>query len=185
MTPPARPNGIDRSARPAGAPASGPPADRLAVSRAEIERWLAQDRGDPLADPLEDPAGDLSPSGPAVSNAGGHRPRSRPGPATLLVGAVATAWLQRPSQVPWQAAGVLADAALAPLARRHPWALTGAAVGVGMAVGVLRPWRWLLRPAVLAGLLTPVVAQLAARCLPVQGALPEGSDSPASPPIHP
>ena len=66
---------------------------------------------------------------------------------------------------PWQAAVVLADAALTPLARRHPWMLTGAAAGVGMALGVLRPWRWLLRPAVLAGLLSPVVAPEAATSL--------------------
>lgn len=183
MSPPARPNGEDRPVA----------ADRLAASRAEIERWLAQDRGgplpeplaDPLGDPLEDPADGRPSSGPSASTAGGRRSRPGPGPATLLVGALATAWLQRPSQVPWQAAVVLADAALTPLARRHPWMLTGAAAGVGMALGVLRPWRWLLRPAVLAGLLSPVVAQVAARCLPIQSAQPEGDNSPVSPPIHP
>lgn len=50
------------------------------------------------------------------------------------------------SQHPWHAAGNAAatavNAALQPVARRHPWALVAAAVLAGGLVAASRPWRW-------------------------------------------
>lgn len=167
---------------------------RLAASRADIERWLSQDRADAQ--------GGMAPSSPPFSTSsnglggpddltGPRRPSGPPsGTSSWLIGALATAWLQRPSQAPLRAACLVADAALAPLARRHPLALVGGAFGAGAVLGVLQPWRWWLRPAVLVGVLTPLVtplvSQIAARCLQAApprstgGARPDAAPAPAA-----
>lgn len=50
------------------------------------------------------------------------------------------------SQHPWHAAGNAAatavNAALQPVARRHPWALAAAALLAGGLIAASRPWRW-------------------------------------------
>lgn len=58
-----------------------------------------------------------------------------------------------------------ARALLASAARRHPWALVGGAAAAGAALAAARPWRWWLRPAMLAAVAAPVVSDLAARWL--------------------
>ncbi len=57
--------------------------------------------------------------------------------------------------------------ALAPVADRHPLALVGAAALAGGLLAWLRPWRGLLRPALLAGIGSQVASRLIAR-LPVE-----------------
>lgn len=56
---------------------------------------------------------------------------------------------------------------LAPVAERHPLALVGAAALAGGLLTWLRPWRGLLRPALLASIGTQVASHLIAR-LPVE-----------------
>ncbi len=51
--------------------------------------------------------------------------------------------------------------AIVPLVRRHPAAVLGGAAVVGAVIIWARPWRWLLRPALVAG----VASQLAARAI--------------------
>ena len=57
--------------------------------------------------------------------------------------------------------------ALAPVANRHPLALVGAAAVVGGLLTWLRPWRGLLRPALLAGIGSQMASRLIAR-VPVE-----------------
>jgi hypothetical protein len=59
---------------------------------------------------------------------------------------------------------VLANSALAPLARDHPWALVGGAAAAG-ALLAARPWRKVLRPLLVAGMVSPVVTRWAAHAL--------------------
>jgi hypothetical protein len=157
---------------------------RLASTRADIECWLAQDRA---ADPsAAAPASGLQ-ADPRQPQAGPRQP-SQPAPArlsTVLIGALASAWLRRPAQAPVQVGLAVLEGALSPLARRHPWALIATAAGVGAALGLARPWRWLLRPALLAGLVTPLVSQLALRCLRPPSTRADGAvERDVAPPTH-
>lgn len=60
--------------------------------------------------------------------------------------------------------------ALVPVADRHPVALVGAAALVGGLIAWLRPWRGLLRPALLAGVGSQIASRLIAR-MPVESML--------------
>ena len=56
-----------------------------------------------------------------------------------------------------------AHLALAPTARRHPWPLVGAAMLAGGLLAWSRPWRWLLRPALFAGIAAQLTSHVVAR----------------------
>lgn len=75
------------------------------------------------------------------------------------------------SQHPWRVAGTVAadavKAGLQPVAQRHPIALVLGAVVVGGLIVWARPWRGILRPALLAGLL-PQLMSKAMEHLPVE-----------------
>lgn len=58
----------------------------------------------------------------------------------------------------------LANSALAPLARDHPWALVGGAAAAG-ALLATQPWRTVLRPMLVAGMVSPVLTRWATRAL--------------------
>lgn len=115
----------------------------LVRSRLDIQRWLAADAA----------AGD----GPAH----GHRsPGALAGLAGVAITALTDSLLRRPAQTqaPPPRLGDLANdtanALLRPLAGRHPWALVGAAALAGAVLAAGRPWRSLLQPAALGGLLS-------------------------------
>lgn len=65
-----------------------------------------------------------------------------------------------------------AGALLQPAAQRHPYGVVLSAAAIGAAVVLVRPWRWLSTPLLLAGIL-PTVLAAALRRDPVQG--PEDS----------
>ena len=117
--------------------------DRLAQSRQQIADWLAADAALGTATGPDGVAADMPPS-------------TRTRLAGLALNAVADGLLRRPAQTATQtlahAGGDAAQALLRPLARQHPWALMGVAAIAGAAVVAGRPWRWLLRPALLASL---------------------------------
>jgi hypothetical protein len=48
----------------------------------------------------------------------------------------------------------------APLVRRYPMAVVGGAIVVGAMAAKIRPWRWVAKRALFAGLLSQVAAQL-------------------------
>ena len=56
----------------------------------------------------------------------------------------------------WEAANAVAK----PMAQRHPVPLALAAVAFGGLLAYSRPWRWILKPALLAGLLAQLSAKL-------------------------
>ena len=60
-----------------------------------------------------------------------------------------------------------ANAAARPVAQRHPWLLVLGAAVVGGALAYGRPWRWLLRSTLFAGLV-PQIASRVASSLPLE-----------------
>jgi hypothetical protein len=87
------------------------------------------------------------------------RLRDNPGLAVLL-DAIQEWWAKHPLHT----AGVMAAEAsrrlAAPVAERRPLTLVFGAVLVGALLALLRPWRWLLRPAVFAGLLPAILLRV-------------------------
>lgn len=94
-----------------------------------------------------------------------ERVKEMPGAAVLL-DAVEAWWAQHPLRTVAQVAAEGARRFAAPIAERKPMTLVFGAVLVGALLALLKPWRWALRPALLAGLLPAVLAR-ALRELPL------------------
>ena len=75
-----------------------------------------------------------------------------PGAGVLVVG-LRHWWHRHPARTAAVLAADAAKAQLQPLAREHPVAVVLVAGAVGMLLVASRPWRWALRPVLLAGLL--------------------------------
>ena len=101
--------------------------------------------------------------------------------------------LQQLSRSPQGAVAMAASAtkaALQPLAQRHPLALVIVALVLGALLIGTRPWRWrwLLKPALVAGLLPPLIAKAAAAVpLPawlemLSAVTRRGAETPPTPP---
>lgn len=78
------------------------------------------------------------------------------------------AWWAKPQ---WTTALKLADhaagALLQPTAQRHPYGVVLGAAAIGAAVVLVRPWRWISTPLLLAGVLPTLLAE-ALRDTPAQ-----------------
>jgi len=105
-------------------------------------------------------------SGPRLTNGIGayatglvDRLRANPGTAVIL-DAIEEWWAKHPLRT----AGVMAAEATsrfaAPIAERRPLTLVFGAVFVGALLALLKPWRWLLRPAVFAGLVPAIMLRI-------------------------
>lgn len=70
-------------------------------------------------------------------------------------------WAEHPLHTTATLAMAASRSAIVPLVRRHPAAVLGSAAVVGAMLVWARPWRWLLRPALILG----VASQLAARTM--------------------
>lgn len=83
--------------------------------------------------------------------------------------------LHHPVRAGWQLAEHAARDRWAPLVHEHPWRLVGAGLLAGAALAAARPWRWVLPPSLLSG----VVSQLALRSLAgVLAVRPRGEAAP-------
>jgi inactivated superfamily I helicase len=107
-----------------------------------------------------------------------------PGGAIVL-DILKTWWAQHPLRV---TTAVLSDAAqvlLRPMAQRHPLGLVAVAFVVGGLLVWKRPWRWIVTPALVAGLLPQLLAKVVAQVsqrnwLDVLNALAKSASAPAA-----
>jgi hypothetical protein len=131
-------------------------AERLAASRERMRKWMLQ----------TDSRGDARRRVEAAKEAG-DKPawmdRLRAAPVVGVVIDAATAWwANHPMQPAAQLAhGVVRDA-MAPLARRHPLIVVCSAFLVGVALVRFVPWRWLIKPALFAGLGSQIITRVIA-----------------------
>lgn len=77
----------------------------------------------------------------------------------LVVDAVRKWWSQHPLHLATLVAGNTARSAMAPMARRSPYALILAAAAIGGLIYWIKPWRGLLKPALLAGIVPHLVSR--------------------------
>ena len=100
----------------------------------------------------------------AVTMAAPHeKPLTAPGLATglatgLAKGAIHQWWAHHPLRLVSDVTIDAARAVVQPVAQRHPVVLVAGAAAVGALLVWSQPWRWLLTPALLAGLLPKVIS---------------------------
>jgi hypothetical protein len=133
-------------------------SERLALSRERLRQAM---RG--TASPHTAPAGAGSP-GPTPGWLAGLM--SIPA-AGVVVSAVRGWWAQHPLRIASLVAADAAQGVLRPLAQRHPLGLVAGALLLGGLVVWAKPWRGVLKPALLAGLL-PQLASKAMAAIPVE-----------------
>ena len=122
--------------------------ERLARSRERMSFWLSDDDGSARANGS---SSDLDHAPHAL------RCRSAESSARSSANGGRNIRCTRPRR--WRFAA--SRSAIVPLVRRHPAAVLGSAAVVGAALVWARPWRWLLRPALILG----IASQLAARTM--------------------
>lgn len=150
----------DEDAEPA-TPASA--LERLAATRAQLRAALQAQHAPPL--PAAGAKAHPSVLAGAASEWLAHL-KSLPG-VQLVVAAVQSWWAQHPLRTAGLVAGEAAKTLAQPVAQRHPIALVLGAAVLGGALVWSRPWRWLLKPTLLAGLL-PQLASKVVTQLPLQ-----------------
>lgn len=101
----------------------------------------------------------------AMASSLADRLKSLPG-AAVFVEVVTDWWAHHPLRTAGHVAVNASRKLAAPVAERNPIGLLLCAVVAGALLAVSRPWRWLLRPALFAGLL-PALALTAVRKLPL------------------
>jgi hypothetical protein len=107
----------------------------------------------------------------------------------IVVEALQAWWKQHPLHVTGTVVSEALQAAVRPLAQRHPLGLMVAALLVGGLLVSSRPWRWILTPTLLAGLLPQLLAKAVA-LVPAQSwlaaldALAQGRKDPVAPSRH-
>ena len=130
--------------------ASTTPAERLALSR-ECLRQAMRNTSAPRRGTTEGRA----------TGAGTdwlHSLKSIPG-SSVVIEAVSSWWAQHPLRVAGMVAADAANAVVRPVAQRHPLGLVLAALVLGGVLAWSRPWRWILTPALFAGLLPQLVSK--------------------------
>ena len=133
-------------------------ADRLAESRERL-RLAMQD--------IANPPKRASASGANSSLFGANGMawleslKSVPG-INVIVEAVSSWWMRHPLRLASGVAGDAARAAMQPIAQKNPVALVLGALVVGALLVWTRPWRWIAKPALLAGLFPQVMSKVIA-----------------------
>lgn len=122
---------------------------RLALSRQRLRLALAVQRGG--GDRPAAPATGASDAWSAIPGIGG------------LFDTARGWWAGFPLRPALTLAAQAVQMSVAPLAQRHPLALVSAALVAGSLFAWSRPWRWLLSPALLAGLMPQLLTTAMAR----------------------
>ena len=135
VAPPAVP---DKSAAPSA-------KDRLAASRSQVRSALLS---------IEHPS--PKPLGSSLGDRLADAIKDIPGMSIVLD--TAKGWWQDHGAAA-QTAGQASRAVLQPMAKRNPAGLVGLAVGAGVLLVLLKPWRWLLRPKFLFAVASLVATQ--------------------------
>lgn len=117
------------------------PRDRLTQSRQRISVWLEEGRA-----PHD--------SNPRSQNEGTQHPV-----AAILQEVLSEWWRHHPLYTSASVAGVAARNAIVPLVRRHPIVVLGVAAIAGAVLVRSRAWRWVVKPAMVAGLASQIVAR--------------------------
>lgn len=173
------------SAAPVGKPADVPEAlQRLIHSRNELRMAM-------LPAPPSATAAPHTGSGVAhLAEQLTDKVRSLPG-ANVIVDAIRLWWAKHPLNLVGRVGAEAARRYTAPVAERNPVGLLLGAVAAGALLALLRPWRWLLRPALFAGLI-PAIAFRALKEVPAASLLNvyssvagRGRSAPASRPVAP
>ena len=127
--------------------------DRLTRSRANLSQWLADDarlRSAPAA-------------GRGVAALPWLQGLRRNPLAAIAIDAIDAWWTRQPAQLALHGLGATARTVIAPQLQRRPVVVLGVAVAGGALLVWLRPWRWLWRPAMLAGLVSQIAVHSLAR----------------------
>lgn len=147
---------------PAAAPPEGArsalvvsPAERLALSRERLRRAMRPQRA----------AGGAAARGPSSPGAWLGALKAHPVGA-ILFDAVARWWSQHPMRLAGMVAANATSAVVRPVAQRHPLTLVLGALVVGGLMVWSRPWRWLVTPALLAGLVPQIFSKAMAMVPP-------------------
>lgn len=85
--------------------------------------------------------------------------KSSPG-VSILLEAAASWWMRHPLRLATRVGADAANAVIQPMAQRNPLGLVLGALVFGAVVAWIRPWRWMLKPALLAGLFPQVVSKV-------------------------
>jgi len=142
----------DSASTPQRAQAALPATDRLSINRERIRRFLHG----------PEPGKSDSPDAPDAPRRWLDALRDHPIAGTI-VDTVCDWWIHHPLSGVTRMAGSAARSAVQPLADRYPLALVGAALVTGAVLVWTRPWRWILRPALLAGIATKLAARALSR----------------------
>lgn len=126
-------------------------AERLELSRARMRQAMRSPA------PSQARGAAASTADPAMSWI--NSLRTFPG-ASVVIDAVQAWWLHHPVRMASLVAAEAATSLARPMAQRHPLQLVFCAFAVGALFSWSRPWRWLLKPALFAGLLPQLVSKV-------------------------
>lgn len=163
LSPPVPPVGHGAGVPTAPDVGSPTPAERLARSRDEI-RELMKEISAPhqRRRPVAGAAQGAGAAGPSMVDSLLDKAQSLPGVSVLLEAARGW-WAHHPWRVVTLVAADAGRAAITPVAQRHPVALVLGAALFGAMAFRWGPWRWLVKPAVLAGFLPRLLTRAAGR----------------------
>lgn len=134
------------------------PSERLAISREGLRAALKSNSSSSVGRKIPRD-GDSLPAWLATL-------KSIPG-ADVMIDAGMAWWAQHPFRTACLVAAEAAKTIVQPMAKRHPLGLILVAALVGGVLVKTRPWRWLLTPALFAGLMPRLLSRAVAK-MPVR-----------------